>query len=90
MHKFVYIPVITHFVANVSKTFKQVNIHKTAVPEGLTGHVLRASADQLTSVFTDIINLSLTKSVIPTCFKQTNIVPVPKKAKVTCLIDYAP
>ena len=25
---------------------------------------------------------------MPTCFKQTTIVPVPKKAKVTCLNDY--
>jgi hypothetical protein len=46
--------------------------------------------DQLASVFTDIFNLSLTQSVIPTCFKQTTIVPVPKEAKVTCLNDYRP
>jgi hypothetical protein len=53
-------------------------------------HVLKASADQLASVFTDIFNLSLTESVIPTCFKQTTIVPVPKEVKVTCLNDYRP
>jgi hypothetical protein len=46
--------------------------------------------DQLASVFTAIFNLSLTESVIPTCFKQTTIVPVPKVAKVTCLNDYRP
>ena len=46
--------------------------------------------DQLASVFTDIFNLSLTESVIPTCFKQITIVPVPKKVKVTCLNDYRP
>jgi hypothetical protein len=32
----------------------------------------------------------MTESVIPTCFKQTTIVPVPKKSKVTCLNDYRP
>ena len=69
--------------ANVSKSFKQVNIHKAARADGLPGHVLRACADQLASVFTDIFNLSLDKSVIPTCFKQITIVPVHKKAKVT-------
>ena len=47
-------------------------------------------ADQLASIFTDIFNLSLTQSVIPTCFKQTTIVPLPKKAKVTCLNYYRP
>ena len=35
-----------------------------------------------------MFNLSLPDSVIPTCFKQTTIVPVPKKVKVTFLNDY--
>ena len=77
-------------VADVSKTFKQVNIHKAAWPDGLPGHVLQTCADQLAGVFTDIFNMSLIKSVIPTCFKQTNIVPVPKNTKATCLNDYRP
>ena len=81
---------ITLAVADVSKTFKQVNIHKAAGPDGLPGRVLRACADQLASVFTDMSNLSLTPSVIPTCFKQTTIVPVPKNTTVTCLNDYCP
>ena len=82
--------VITLSVADVSKTFKKVNIHKAAGPGGLPGRVLRECADQLASVFTDILKLSLTQSVIPTCFKQTTIVPVPKKAKGTCRNDYHP
>jgi hypothetical protein len=32
----------------------------------------------------------LTKFVIPICFKQTTIVPVPEKTKVTCLNEYRP
>ena len=32
--------------------------------------------------------MSLSESVILTCFKQTTIVPVPKKAMITCLNDY--
>jgi hypothetical protein len=38
--------VITLSAANVSKTFRQVNI-QAAEPDGLPGHVLRACADQL-------------------------------------------
>jgi hypothetical protein len=68
----------------------QVNIHNAAGPDGLPGHVLRPCMDQLASVFTDIFNLCLTESVIPTCFKATTIVPVPNKAKVTCRNDYRP
>jgi hypothetical protein len=51
--------VITLSAADVSKTFKQVNIHKAAEPGGLPERVLQACADQLASVFTDIFNLSL-------------------------------
>ena len=82
--------VITLFAADVSKTFRQVNIHLATGPDGLPGRVLRECADQLVSVFTDIFNLSLSESVIPTCFKQTTIVPVPNNTKVTCLNDYRP
>ena len=80
--------VITLSTANVSKTFNMVNIHEAAGPDGLPGCVLHACADQLASVFIDIFNMSLIESVIPTCFKQTTTVPVPKSTKVTCQNDY--
>ena len=74
----------------MSKTFKSVNPRKAAGPDGIPSRVLRACADQLAGVFTDIFNLSLSQSAVPTCFKMTTIVPVPKKAKVTELNDYRP
>ena len=80
--------VLTLSVADVSKTFKQVNIHKAAGPDRLRRRVLRACAAQLATVFTDIFTLSLTQSVIPTCFKQTIIVLVPGNAKVTYVNDF--
>ena len=80
--------VITLSVANVSKTIKQVNIHKALGPDVLLGRVLGACADQLASVFTDIFTLSLTQSVIPTCFNQIPTFAVLKNSKVTCLNDY--
>ena len=50
--------VITLSGADVSKTVRQVNIHKAAGPEGLLGRVLRACAGQLACVFTDIFSTS--------------------------------
>ena len=41
-------------------------------------------------VSSDIFDLFLTEFVIPTCFKQTTIVPVPKKAKLNSLNYYRP
>ena len=66
--------VITFSAAGVSKTLKQVSIYKAAGPDRLPGRVLRACAHQLAGVFTDIFNMSLIESVIPTCFKHTTIV----------------
>uniref|UniRef100_A0A8K9UYS7 Reverse transcriptase domain-containing protein n=1 Tax=Oncorhynchus mykiss TaxID=8022 RepID=A0A8K9UYS7_ONCMY len=76
--------------AEVSKTFKRVNPRKAAGPDGIPSRALRACADQLAGVFTDIFNQSLYQSAVPTCFKRATIVPVPKKAKVTELNDYRP
>uniref|UniRef100_A0A4W5L6E0 Reverse transcriptase domain-containing protein n=1 Tax=Hucho hucho TaxID=62062 RepID=A0A4W5L6E0_9TELE len=81
---------LTFTAANVRKTFKCVNPRKAAGPDGIPGRVLRACADQLAGVFTDIFNQSLSQSAVPTCFKRATIVPVPKKAKVTELNDYRP
>ena len=81
---------ITLSVADLNKILKQVNVHKAAGPDGLPGHVHRACDDQLASVFGDIFKLSLTQSVIPTCFNQTTLVPVPKSDKITFLNDYRP
>jgi hypothetical protein len=42
--------VITLWVADVNKTFKQVNIHKAAGPDGLPGRVLKATNWQVSSL----------------------------------------
>ena len=78
---------LTRSATDVSKTFKRVNPHKAAVPDGIPSRALRACADQLAGVFSDNFNHSLSQSAVPTCFKRATIVPVPKKAKVTELND---
>ncbi len=40
--------------------------------------------------FTDIFNLSLSLSVVPSCLKKSTIVPIPKKNLITCLNDWRP
>ncbi len=57
------------FVADVTRSFKRVNICKTMGPDGIPGRVPRACAFQLAGAFTDIFNLSLSLSVVPSCFK---------------------
>ncbi len=70
-------PVI--FRADICRSLIWINTHKAPVPDGVRGQALKVCADQLAGVFTDIFNLSLIQSVVPTCFKKTTIVSVPKK-----------
>ncbi|KAI3374042.1 hypothetical protein L3Q82_022595 [Scortum barcoo] len=62
------------------RTLKRINTRKAPGPDGIPGRALKVCADQLADVFADIFNLSLLQSVVPTCFKETIIVP--KKTKI--------
>ncbi|KAI3372497.1 hypothetical protein L3Q82_022696, partial [Scortum barcoo] len=81
-------PVISR--ADVCRTLKRINTRKAPGPDGIPGRALKVCADQLADVFADIFNVSLLQSVVPTCFKETIIVPVPKKTKILSLNDYRP
>ncbi len=82
--------VITVSEDEVRRELKRVNVRKAAGPDGITGRVLRSCADQLAGLFTSIFNESLATSVIPTSFKKSVIIPVPKNSKPSCLNDYRP
>ncbi len=74
----------------MSRVFKSVKTGKAAGPDGILPRVLKSCSSQLSCVFTDIFNLSLSNCSVPTCFKKTVIVPVPKKTPASCLGDYRP
>ncbi len=74
----------------VRRELRRVNIRKAAGLDGITGRILRSCADQLAGLFTSIFNESLATSVVPTSFKKSVIIPVPKNSKPSCLNDYRP
>ncbi len=82
--------VITVLEKEVRRELRRVNVRKAAGPDGITGRILRSSADQLAGLFTAIFNESLATSVVPTSFKKSVIIPVPKNSKPSCLNDYRP
>ena len=81
---------LTILEADVRRAFQRVNTRKAAGPDGIPGRVLKACASQLAGVFTDIFNLSLSQAVVPSGFKSSIVVPIPKHSKVTCLNDWRP
>ncbi len=57
----------------------KVNTRNASGPDGVPGKGLSVCADQLLGFLTKILNLSLTKAVIPTCLKMLSvIIPVSK------------
>ncbi|KAI2657165.1 putative RNA-directed DNA polymerase from transposon BS [Labeo rohita] len=59
-------------------------------PDGVTPACLKACADQLAPILSQIFNRSLELCEVPSCFKRTTIIPVSKKPKITGLNDYRP
>eukprot|EP00061_Rhincodon_typus_P006664 g27543.t1 len=59
-------------------------------PDRVPGRALRSCADQLAEVFSDIFNLSLLQVKVPTCFKKTTIISIPKKTHAMCINDDRP
>ncbi len=80
--------VITVSEDEVWRELRRVNVRKAVEPDGITGCVLRPCPDQLAGLFTSIFNESLATSVVPTPFKKSVIIPVPKNSKPSCLNDY--
>jgi len=74
----------------VRQALCNINIRKAAGPDGVLGRVLRDCAAELTDVFTEIYNTSLSTSWVPACFKAATIVPVPKQSNASLLNDYRP
>eukprot|EP00061_Rhincodon_typus_P016508 g44767.t1 len=83
------VPVPTVTTADVGLVFLGVNPRKTTGLDGVPSQAPRSCAHQLAEVFTNIFNLSLLQAEVPTCFRKTTIIPVPKKAHATCLNDYS-
>ncbi|KAK1789915.1 hypothetical protein P4O66_002245 [Electrophorus voltai] len=76
--------------SDVRRVFKRVNTRKAVGPDGICGRVLKACADQLAPVFTDIFILSLMLGIVLSSFKRSTIVPVPEKPRPSGLNDYHP
>ena len=76
--------------ADTRRTLAKINPRKAAGPDNIPGRVLKDCAAELSVVLTDIFNTSLCQATVPRCFKKSTIVPVAKKAVVSCLNDYRP
>ena len=76
--------------ASVRLALCRINSRKAGGPDNIPGRALKDCAVELTDVLTDIFNTSLSQAAVPTCFKKTTIIPVPKTSSPSCFNDYRP
>ncbi len=69
---------------------RKQNRKKAPGPDCVTPVCLKSCADQMAPIFTKIFNRSLELCEVPSCFKRSTIIPIPKKPKITGLNDYRP
>ncbi|KAL0152483.1 hypothetical protein M9458_052206, partial [Cirrhinus mrigala] len=74
----------------VRQVFRKNKRRKAPGPDGVTPTCLKTCADQLAPIFSQIFNRSLELCEVPSCFKRSTIIPVPKKPKITGLNNYRP
>ncbi len=75
---------------DVRQVFIKNKRRKAPGPDGVSPACLKTCADQLAPIFTQIFNRSLELCEVPSCFKRSTIIPVPKKPKITGLNVYRP
>ncbi len=75
---------------DVCQVFRKNKRRKAPGPDGVSPACLKTCADQLAPIFIQIFNRSLELCEVPSCFKRSTIIPVPKKPKITGLNDYRP
>ncbi|KAL0148330.1 hypothetical protein M9458_056392, partial [Cirrhinus mrigala] len=74
----------------VRQVFRKNKRRKAPGPDSVTPACLKTCADQLAPIFAQIFNRSLELCEVPSCFKCSTIIPVPKKPKITGLNDCRP
>ncbi|KAI2650486.1 putative 149 kDa protein [Labeo rohita] len=70
---------------DVRQVFRKNKRRKAPGPDGVTPACLKTCADHLAPIFSQIFNRSLELCEVPSCFKRSTIIPVPKKPKITGL-----
>lgn len=74
----------------ILSSLNQIKPKKAPGPDGLSGKILKFCSHQLKGVLTNLFQILLHTSTVPNTWKQSNIVPVPKKPGATELNDFRP
>ena len=74
----------------VQKLLEQLNPHKAAGPDGITGTILKELAKEIAPILTIILNISYDTGTIPEQWKTAIVQPVYKKGSKYDAANYRP
>ena len=72
------------------KVFNSLKLNKSHGPDNVTPKLLKTCSSQLAVPFTEIFNSSIRQHKLPLIWRTSEIVPVPKRQKVSTLNDLRP
>ncbi len=71
---------------DVRQVFIKNKRRKAPGPDGVSPACLKSCADQLAPIFTQIFNRSQELCEVPSCFKRSTIIPIPRNPKLLDLM----
>ncbi|KAG1663833.1 Patj [Nymphon striatum] len=75
---------------DVRRKFGRLNSSKAAGPDKISAQVLRSCSSQLAKIYSIIFNMCFSSCIIPNLWKQSCIVPIPKKSCISSMNDLRP
>jgi hypothetical protein len=81
---------VTISIDEVRSQFRSTKATKAAGPDGISARLLKSCADSLAPAFQPLFQSSADTGVVPTLWKSSIIIPVPKKPKPTEPNHYRP
>ena len=75
---------------NVLRIFQYTNVRKSPGLDGIGRQLLNNCATQLSGIFHSIFQASLNLQKVPTLWKTSSVVPVPKKSRPASPNDFLP
>jgi len=77
-------------VSEVDEVLMKLNVKKSFGPDGISAKVLKNCHASVAPILCHLFNLSLESGTIPSIWKTSNIVPLPKKRNSSQLKDFRP
>ena len=74
----------------VNRLLKSINVNKSPGPDGIDGRTLKFCADQLSGVLQHLFQASIDQHMVPSLWKMSTVIPVPKKSPPKQFNDLRP